>query len=314
MGLVVSTAFQMSPYIQSRAFTVLGVLSDSDVDDDLLYQVMVALRNAASAATLDDYNLPYIVSILRCITNIVPAMIATSRYMPQLFWLPVALLQSPYATIYVEALKLLHSVLTVLVKDPRVARRGLSTCLLNCREPLLEATMHLDAQSGLSFDEGFSFALAALILRGFGVSQVQDLCTTTLRLLLRLSVGTSNINGSMRTIPSEAAPYMLVLFAMTAQTTAQAEEILRAAGLNPADHIRAGEMESPENARVLFPVKALGNYDQQTAMMLCALSTLMVSQSLGDRGLTNRVVTDVASKWPETATMVCAYRSVPLFL
>jgi len=46
MSLVASTAFQSNPAIQPRAFTVMGCLARQDVDDDLLYQVLVALRNS----------------------------------------------------------------------------------------------------------------------------------------------------------------------------------------------------------------------------------------------------------------------------
>ncbi len=41
-----STAFQNNPAIQPRAFTVMGCLAREEVDDDLLYQVLVALRNS----------------------------------------------------------------------------------------------------------------------------------------------------------------------------------------------------------------------------------------------------------------------------
>ncbi|KAK8107613.1 neurofibromin 1 [Apiospora kogelbergensis] len=46
MSLVASTAFQNNPAVQPRAFTVMGCLAREEVDDDLLYQVLVALRSA----------------------------------------------------------------------------------------------------------------------------------------------------------------------------------------------------------------------------------------------------------------------------
>ncbi|KAK2628011.1 hypothetical protein QTJ16_002657 [Diplocarpon rosae] len=46
MSLVASTAFQSNLAIQPRAFTVMGCLAREDVDDDLLYQVLVTLRSS----------------------------------------------------------------------------------------------------------------------------------------------------------------------------------------------------------------------------------------------------------------------------
>ena len=45
MGLLTLTAFQLSPSVQPRAFVVMGTLALSDVDDDLLYQMLIAFRS-----------------------------------------------------------------------------------------------------------------------------------------------------------------------------------------------------------------------------------------------------------------------------
>ena len=47
MSLVTSSAFQLSPAIQTRSFVSLSILATSDVDDDLLYQMLVALKKEA---------------------------------------------------------------------------------------------------------------------------------------------------------------------------------------------------------------------------------------------------------------------------
>ncbi|KAL7332161.1 hypothetical protein PS15p_204242 [Mucor circinelloides] len=43
MGLVTSTAFYFNPAIQPRSFVTLGCLAQDEVDDDLIYQILVAL-------------------------------------------------------------------------------------------------------------------------------------------------------------------------------------------------------------------------------------------------------------------------------
>jgi hypothetical protein len=91
MSLVTSTAFQQSPAVQTRSFVVLAALAVRQVDDDFLYQILVALRTALSKA--NETNTIVIVSMLRCLCRIVPAIAETSRYVCSLFWLAVALLQ-----------------------------------------------------------------------------------------------------------------------------------------------------------------------------------------------------------------------------
>ncbi|KAG1772191.1 hypothetical protein EV702DRAFT_1246575 [Suillus placidus] len=54
MSLATSTAFQLPAAIQSRAFLVLGTLATSDVDDDLVYQMLVAFKNALGQSTESD--------------------------------------------------------------------------------------------------------------------------------------------------------------------------------------------------------------------------------------------------------------------
>ena len=104
MSLVTSSAFQLSPAVQTRAFVSLGILATSDVDDDLLYQMLVAFKTALSQSHESDTT--SVVSMLRCIFRVVPALPINSRYLPQIFWLAVALLQSSHMGIYVEAINL----------------------------------------------------------------------------------------------------------------------------------------------------------------------------------------------------------------
>ena len=54
MGLLTATTFKLSPSIQPRAFVVMGSLASSDVDDDLLYQMLVALRGAMKTGDESD--------------------------------------------------------------------------------------------------------------------------------------------------------------------------------------------------------------------------------------------------------------------
>lgn len=105
MSLVTSSAFQLSPAVQTRAFIALGVLATSDVDDDLLYQMLVAFRSALQST---DKDLSSVISMLRCIYRVVPSLPRQSRYLPYLFWLAVGLIQSSNAVVYLEAVSTLR--------------------------------------------------------------------------------------------------------------------------------------------------------------------------------------------------------------
>jgi hypothetical protein len=94
MSLVSSTAFQYSPAVQTRAFVTLGTLAISDVDDDLFYQMIVALKKVLSETKQSDTDLCIILSMLKCFAKLVPSLTPGSRFFPQLFWLGVALLQT----------------------------------------------------------------------------------------------------------------------------------------------------------------------------------------------------------------------------
>ena len=50
MSLLIANAFQLSPSIQPRASILLGTLATRDMDDDLLYQMLVSLSNNLRAS------------------------------------------------------------------------------------------------------------------------------------------------------------------------------------------------------------------------------------------------------------------------
>jgi hypothetical protein len=119
MSLVSSTAFQYSPAVQTRAFITLGTLAVSDVDDDLFYQMIVALKKVLSETKQSDTDLCMILSVLRCFVKLVPSLSVGSRFFPQLFWLGVALLQTGIMGLFMEAAELLRIALENMTSQGR---------------------------------------------------------------------------------------------------------------------------------------------------------------------------------------------------
>ncbi len=57
-SLVTSTAFQYNPAVQSRAFVLLGCLAQGEIDDDLLYQIIVSLRGSIAEWGTNGNHIP----------------------------------------------------------------------------------------------------------------------------------------------------------------------------------------------------------------------------------------------------------------
>lgn len=188
MGLLTATAFQLSPSIQPRAFVVMGVLASSDVDDDLLYQMLVALRS--SMKTADEKDTQCVVSMIHCVCNAVPSLPESSRYVGSLFWLAVALLQSSHAPFYVSATRLMCACLRTLLGQGAFKERGFTETLLDYRSNLEDISRQLDQLLGMSFDSDFSFSLAAVMVKGFRRPDYRASATEALRCLLCTAAAT----------------------------------------------------------------------------------------------------------------------------
>ncbi|KAJ3163262.1 Ras GTPase activating protein ira2 [Geranomyces michiganensis] len=165
MSFIASTAFQYNPAIQPRAFIVLGCLARDEVDDDLLYQILVALRGALTLFEENDSQL--IVSITMSLCDIVGGLPADSRYLRPMFWLALALTQIGHVPIFQSVLTLLLVVLKTLRSRGCFERDGVARTLIAAREGFEDVAGKLDALVGIRFTaETFSFALAANLMKG----------------------------------------------------------------------------------------------------------------------------------------------------
>ncbi|KIO22012.1 hypothetical protein M407DRAFT_28426 [Tulasnella calospora MUT 4182] len=220
VGLVTSTAFQLSAYIQSRAFVVLGTLASSDVDDDLLYQILVAFRTALATSSESDTGA--VVSMLRCIRKVVPGLPENSRYLAQILWLAIALIQSSYISLFSESAWLLQAALETLHKQGAFDGEEIPTMLLAAREPLEEISSQLDSVLGVSFDGCFSFSLASSIFKGIRQPPTRDAALAVLHTLLKLTARSpidAGLPEESRPIGGDAVGYFLALLPLTRSNT-----------------------------------------------------------------------------------------------
>lgn len=166
MSLVASTAFQSNPAIQPRAFTVMGCLAREDVDDDLLYQVLVALRSSIGRY-MDDNDSEMMVAIVTALTKMMDKLPSASRYGTQLFWLALSLVRLVPIGLFNCAAMFLEAVLLNISASGELSNGRMILTLLQGRIPLDEAAIPLDEVYGIHFTaENFHFAVTACMVKG----------------------------------------------------------------------------------------------------------------------------------------------------
>ncbi|KAG5985337.1 hypothetical protein E4U55_005421 [Claviceps digitariae] len=213
MSLVASTAFQNNPAIQPRAFMVMGYLAKEEVDDDLLYQVLVALRNSVSQYG-EDGNSEMLVSIITSLTKLMPKLPSTSRYGLQLFWLAVSLVRLVPANLFNFTARFLDAVLKHVSTIRNVRGDRMVPLLLQSRAQLEEAALSLDSAYGIHFEQDtFHFAVCACLVRGLADTFTRSITIQVLLTFLGM-VSQSGIHSSMSSGETVCqSPYLALLLA-----------------------------------------------------------------------------------------------------
>ncbi|KAI0080777.1 hypothetical protein K474DRAFT_1717515 [Panus rudis PR-1116 ss-1] len=308
MSLITSSAFQLSPAIQTRAFISMGTLATSDVDDDLMYQMLVAFKTALSQ--FNEKESLAVTSMLRCMHRVVPALPFQSRYLTQLFWLAVALLQSGHMVVYLEAIQLLRATLERMDRDKMFDARGVAATLVDARAPVDDIAEQIDKLLSLSFAQSFSFSLAAIIFKGVRHTAFYGQTELTLRSLLRVTVahcGEPHANGHTNDRPGspvcgEALGYFLALISIST-TPASYRELLTDAKVPrswQSEELLPTELDLDETVRV--PLGLLGVEDPDTALLVASLASAMLQTAQGDDKETQilyGILSDMAEVFPE---------------
>jgi neurofibromin 1 len=228
MSLVASTAFQSNPAIQPRAFTVMGCLAKEDVDDDLLYQVLVALRNSISRF-MEDNDSEMLVAIVTSLTKMMDKLPPASRYGMQLFWLALSLVRLVPLQLFNCTALFLEAVLSNIAASGEFQGGRMVPTLLQGRLPLEDAASQLDEVYGIHFNiENFHFAVCATLVKGLTDAVTKG---TAIRVLSTfLEVTSSNIPSDSR-FPKDVSclPYLGILMSR-AMTPEEAKDNLWLAG------------------------------------------------------------------------------------
>ncbi|KAI8817571.1 uncharacterized protein EV422DRAFT_541210 [Fimicolochytrium jonesii] len=239
MSLISSTAFQYNPAVQPRAFIVLGCLARDEVDDDLLYQILVAMRGALTLFDDDDSHL--IVSITMSLCDIVSGLPSGSRYLAAMFWLALALTQIGHPPIFHAATTFMTMVLRTLHKCGVFDRDGIYKPLLQARAGLEDAALQLDNHVGLHFRlDTFPFALAANLLKGVRHHATKKATLDSLKAILEMNT----LFGGTRDPWSDRLAFFLPVFSLSDRPA----EIWRLAGFEPVPGARPDDDSAPLRA------------------------------------------------------------------
>ena len=281
MSLVTATAFQQSPAIQTRSFVAIAALAVSQVDDDFLYQILVAFKSALGRA--NESNTAPITSMLRCMCKIVPAVVGTSRYICVLFWLAVALLQGSHVSCYAEASSLMQVTLRAMEEQGLFKHSSVQNVLLEAREPLEPVTSQLDDMLRLSFETSFSFSLAAIIFKGLRHSTLKESAEAALRTLLQVTVATHDPNGSLDLMTDETLGYLIALLPVST-TRKDFYRLLRESRLDTARGIDVGisDANDDDGSAPHLTAELLNIHDSTTALLVASFVGSILSTAQGD--------------------------------
>jgi neurofibromin 1 len=289
-----------------------------DIDDDIFYQILVAFKGALQSS--EEQDSAAVMSILRCITRVIPGLKDDSRYLPHIFWLAVALLQSTYLPFYEEAAQLLEATLETLARQGFFEGYRMSSVLLDARASLLDITNQLDNKMGLSFDAGFSFSLASILFRGVRPPSLQPVARKVLRTILRISAEASascktsrRENGQNNSIPPldpDILGYFLALLPF-ACTQAAYRQLLRDACVSsrwwPSPDQDGEETSAPTVNAELF---GFSSDDPSTPLLVISFVFAMLDSYPGseqEKGFLFNVLGRLAIVYPDPCSIAVVH-------
>ena len=256
------------------------------MDDDFLYQILVAFKSALARA--NESNTAAITSMLRCMCRVVPAIVGTSRYICVLFWLAVALLQGSHASYYAEASSLLQVTLKNMEEQGLFKNNSVSNILLEAREPLEEVTSQLDEMLRLSFETSFSFSLAAIIFKGLRHSALKESAEAALRTLLQVTVAahepdTAASGGPSDIATHEALGYFIALLTVSTTPTAF-HRLLKESKLdsNCEVDVAIPDADDDDGCTPRLTAELLSVHDSTTALLITSFVGSILSTAQGD--------------------------------
>ena len=268
MSLVASTAFQNNPAIQPRAFAVMGCLAKEDVDDDLLYQVLVVLRTSLTRFT-ENGDDEMLTSVINSLTKMISNLSPSSRYLRQLFWVAISLVRLGSGMVFNCAAALLETTLRTIAASGDFKDNQMVNVLISAKRTIDEAAIQIDNLYNIRFDaRNFHFALAATVTKGL---QTPSTKPVTLKVLSAfVEIAWANNTPGKNTCSLDFTVHWALILAR-ANGPGDVKDILWMGGL--------GVMEDPATSVVpdrdgwkKFPTASVDTLSERDLVMIGALS------------------------------------------
>ncbi|KAG1458627.1 hypothetical protein G6F46_006647 [Rhizopus delemar] len=298
MSLVASTAFQFNPAIQPQAFVVLGCLGREEMDDDLLYQILVALRGALAIFNESDPNL--VLSIMMCLKNIVESLPPDSRYLLSLFWVAVALVEINNGPIFSMAIELLLSVLRAIDSAGYFTGESIVDILLAAREPMANVARQLDHLCGVNFDAHFSFAIASIFLKGLRYNNGEEIIFQGLTTFLDIECKHTD---DISMVSSHQLGYLAGILPLAIKNE-KLKEVLRLSGLLNSD-LDLDDDDDDDNFdnyanRCMCIFEKLDVTDETTALLFVSMLVTQMNStdSVNEKAFLYGLLAEAASSMP----------------
>lgn len=177
-----STAFARNPALQPRAFVSLGVMTH-ELPAELLPRILATLQQA-----LESWDIVLIDSIAMCLTRVLHAFLKGGSYHVALFWVAMAILEVGEEEVFSSALAVLETTLRTLDQHDAFLGRGIGPVMMSAHAAVAELCGELDRESGISFTNNFSFAVAGVLLKGLNHCSAPTIARTIRVLMAFLNV------------------------------------------------------------------------------------------------------------------------------
>ena len=232
-----------------------------------------------------------------CLTNIVENLSKGSRYLRQMFWLSMALIQIGHIPIFQSAVNLLQVTLRTLESHNFFVIKDLASFLLSSRKPLEKVAKEMDKEAGINYQH-FSFAVATVLLKGLKNPATKT--STQSALIVFLDIAAKAVNSGNNVIKSSMLGYLAALLPMSAND-ADMKGLL---GLSGISDIYVDDTELQTTYYKIF--ERFDIPDNQTALLLISLMVTMLqhAESEAERLFLYGFLAEAANIVPEVFALV----------
>lgn len=317
------SAFQYPLWIKARACVVLSTLASDDVDDDMVYQLLMGLRRAFGEMTTNDTG--SLLGLMRCLTKLTPQLRVSTVWIKPMVWFAIMVLGASSSALFGEAMKMLTVTLDTLCSRDQLGGQMIAD--------LLDARNHGDTRQfnsdfenkvHLAFEQDFSFSLAILLFKGVRATHLRDETRRTLEKLIKVTASCQVREGakwagdpSMLPMHPETIAYFIALLPMCSEIEEYRKLVsITGAGSTYFKDVTESEI-SPQQSETIPRVSLgmLGAMGSQTVLLLASfVCTMLKTSSPNDNEsvMLYTLLADLSARHPDIVALWYVHFRQPL--